>query len=95
MNVISESEAFYGYIIGLQVEHCPQLGPDSPIGTKLIAFFEYGDEVSVWEVPDLDLFQILGRHLLSMADARYVHGEYGYEKLWIRKLHGRWLVDLP
>lgn len=95
MNVVSESEAFYGYIIGLQVERHPHPGPDSVVGSKLFATFEYAGKVTVWEVPDAELFQVLSRHLCSMADARSSNGEYGYQKLWIKKEQGRWHVDLP
>jgi len=91
MNIINEKERFYGYIVGLHVERCLT----SEVKTRLFATFEYSNKVTVWEVPDSDLFQILASHLSSMAVARYSNGEYGYEKLWIKKEHGQWRVDLP
>jgi hypothetical protein len=95
MNVITESEDFYGYIIGLQVERYPHPGPDSPVGSKLFATFEYRGKTSVWEVPDADLFRLLSRHLVDMAVSRTEVDEYGYSKLVIKKEHGRWHVNLP
>ncbi len=91
MNIITETESFYGYIIGLQVERCPT----SQVGHKLFARFENRGEVSLWEVPDADLFRILANHLCDMAVSRSEVGEYGYSKLWIKKENGRWHVDLP
>src|SRR6185369_13349451 len=56
MDTIGEEEKFYGYVIGLQVERHPE---PKPVGTRLYATFEYNGEVSVWEVPDPKLFEIL------------------------------------
>lgn len=95
MNVITESENFYGYIIGLQVERYPHPGPDSPVGSKLFATFEYAGKATVWEVPDAELFQVLSRHLVDMAVSRTEANEYGSSKLVIKKENGRWHVDLP
>ncbi len=95
MNVITETENFYGYLIGLHVQPGARPGSDSPGMEKLYATFERNHEISCWEVPDLDLFRILAKHLCDMAWSRSEIGEYGYEKLWIKKEHGRWHVDLP
>lgn len=95
MNTITEAEQFYGYLIGLQVERCPNLGPDTRAGEKLYATFEYGEKVSVWEVPDAELFSTLASHLCDMAKLRSEFGDYGYSKLWIKKANGQWRVDLP
>ena len=92
MDTIGEEEKFYGYVIGLQVERHPE---PKPVGTRLYATFEYNGEVSVWEVPDPKLFEILSGHLCSMAITRSDLGEYGYDKVWIEKRDGKWLVDLP
>lgn len=91
MKTIGEREKFYGYIIGIQVERCP----DDRINRKLYATFEYNGEVEVWEVPDSVLFEILGRYLVSMANIRSGGDEYGYSKLWIEKKKGKWVVALP
>ena len=91
MNVITETEHFYGYLIGLQVERCPT----SRVGQRLYATFEYHGKTAVWEVPDADLFHLLATHLCHMAGARSENGEYGYEKLWIKKANGHWHVELP
>lgn len=91
MDTIGEKEKFYGYIIGLQVERCP----DDRINRKLYATFEYNGEVEVWKVPDSELFKILSSHLVSMANIRSGEDEYGYSKLWIEKKKGKWVVDLP
>ena len=95
MKTITETENFYGYIIGLQVERYPNAGPTTQVGTKLYATFEYQKTISIWEVPDLALFKILAEHLCKMAWSRFEIGEYGYEKLWIKKVNGKWHVSLP
>ncbi len=95
MKVITETEQFYGYLVGLHVEHEAEPDLDGTVSPKLYANFEYGTEASVWEVPDLELFKILAEHLCQMAWARRENAEYGYEKLWIKKVDGRWHVDLP
>ena len=59
---------------------------DGIVSPKLYATFEYRREVSTWEVPDLALFKILAEHLCQMAWARRENAEYGYEKLWIKKV---------
>lgn len=94
MNTITESEAFYGYIIGLQIERCPEPGPESTVGSKLFAIFEYGADSSVWEVPDLNLFLMLSHHLYRMAKSRHTTDDYGYEKLRIKKEQGTWSVSI-
>ena len=50
MNKITEAEDFYGYIIGLQVERNPHLGPYSEIGRRLYATFEYNGKVKMFSV---------------------------------------------
>lgn len=91
METIGPAERFYGYIIGLQIER----SPDDAIGRRLYATFEYNGEVTVWRVPDPDLFQILSRHLCSMAESRTSGDDYGYDKLWIKHDAGKWDVSLP
>ncbi len=95
MKTITEAEQFYGYLTGIHVE--PGAGPDQNgcVNPNLYASFEYRQEASVWLVPDLELFNVLAEHLGRMAWARHQNGEYGYEKLWIKKDNGRWYVDLP
>lgn len=95
MNVITEAEQFYGYLVGLKVEQNAEADLDGYFSPRLYAAFEYGSESSVWEVPELELFKILSMHLCSMAWARRENAEYGYEKLYIKKENGRWHVDLP
>ena len=95
MKVITETEQFYGYLVGLKVEQNAEPDRDGYFSPKLYAGFEYGSESSIWEVPDLELFKILSEHLCRMAWARRENAEYGYEKLYIKKQDGRWHVDLP
>ena len=95
MNVITETEQFYGYLIGLHVEQDAEPDMDGMVSPKLYAIFEYGRKASVWEVPDVELFKILAKHLCDMAWSRSKIGEYGYEKLWIKRVNGWWHVDLP
>ena len=90
METISDTAQFHGYIIGLQIERTP----DEVTGSKLYAVFEYGGEVKLKLVPDYSLFNQLSTHLSIMASQRSI-GEYGYNKLWIGKVNGRWEVSLP
>lgn len=91
MRTITESEAFYGYIIGLHVG----AEPDSRGRYHLYATFAYGSKVTVWEVPDEELFSLLASHLCEMARDRVTSDDYGYSKLWISKANGRWHAELP
>jgi hypothetical protein len=92
--VIGTDEHFYGYITGLGIESCPNLG-DGPVPSTLYATFEYGSETTVWVVPDHELFALLAEHLKNMAFERHTTDAYGISKLWIGKRDGRWSVDLP
>jgi len=91
---IGEEPHFYGYITGIGVENSTADFRDE-VPTRLYATFEYGHGTTVWCVPDHELFALLAVHLIDMAAMRSAHGEYGYSKLWIRRAHGRWEVDLP
>lgn len=94
LGTIGEEAKFYGYIIGVSLERSgDELSGETP--TKMFAMFEYNGEKSVYEVPDIELFRQLAGHLLSNAEMRAEHGEYGYAKLWIEKKDGKWDVDLP
>ena len=95
MKTITETENFYGYIVGLQVDQNAGYTSRGYAGLKLYATFEYQKTISIWEVPDLALFKILAEHLCKMAWSRFEIGEYGYEKLWIKKVNGKWHVSLP
>jgi hypothetical protein len=94
ISVIEEAEKFYGYIVGLTLEPCPNPGND-PVPSKLYATFEYNGEQTRWIVPDVALFRSLAAHLIDMAVMRSELGDHGYSKLWISKKDGQWLVDLP
>lgn len=91
MRTITESEGFYGYLIGLQVE------PSMPfcVGRELYALFDYRGETCVWRVPDYELFSLLARHLREIAYHRATTDEHGYNKLCISKANGQWRVELP
>ena len=89
--VIGETERFYGYIRGLHYEHAKE---DEEEGS-LRAVFEYDNGVTIWEVPDMELFSILHGHLYEMANELKENGNWGYSKLWIKKENGRWSVTLP
>ena len=88
---IGEASKFYGYIIGIGIIE----SPGEEIGRRLYASFEYNGITTVFLVPDADLFQILSNHLVKMAWSRTNTDDYGYEKLWIEKKNGKWVVDLP
>jgi hypothetical protein len=92
MEAITEKERFYGYIIGLQIERTQDV--ENP-GPRLYATFEYGNGVATWEVQDAELFSVLSSHLVSMAKTRMNTDDYGYDKLWIKKVRGKWVVELP
>jgi len=94
---IGEGSQFYGYIIGLQVDRVSDMDMFStgemPCGVYVT--FEYSGKVTVWKVPDLELYRLLSAHLESMVFERLEVGGYGMEKLWIEKVEGRWRVELP
>jgi hypothetical protein len=93
--VIGEQEKFYGYIVGVGVE--TDKGMDKEKYCGMYAAFEYNGEVTIWSVPDPDLFEILSSHLVGMAKIRWdtTGDDYGYSKLWISKKGEKWDVDLP
>lgn len=91
IGTIADERKFYGYIIGVSLERSSDdLMADVPI--RMFAMFEYNNEKSVYEVPDIALFEILTSHLLNNARMRADHGDYGYAKLWIEKTPGGWDV---
>lgn len=91
--VIGPEEKFYGYLIGLRIADCESSGDDIPMG--LFAKFEIGSVTEEWQVPDWELFSQLTPHLIANARMRDEHGEYGYDKLLIKKEVGEWFVSLP
>ena len=92
IQTIGPDEHFYGYIIGLQIEQDWQVELGA---SRLYALFEYNGEPTIWIVPDYELFEILSRFLLSMAQERSKSDAYGMSKLWISKQGHQWIVDLP
>lgn len=93
-DTIKNEAHFYGYIVGLHLEpSADKLDSETP--TKMFATFEYGGTQTIWEVPDFGLFTELSHHLMSNAEMRYEHQDYGYAKLWIEKKANGWEVDLP
>lgn len=90
--VIGRDAQFYGYVIGLNVEPWGDLENGSQ---RLLATFEHGGRVTVWEVPDFSLFEELWKHLSGNAYHRRKLGEYGYDKVWIEWKDSKWEVDLP
>ncbi len=84
---IGKFPKFYGYITGIGVEN------DG--GERLLATFEYNDEVTVWIVPDERLFKLLADHLCGMAWSRIQAEEYGMNKVWIEFYQDAWRVTLP
>lgn len=92
MRVISKRARFYGYIIGLQIERCPK---DGILGRKVCAMFEWSGRISLWAVPEIELFYALAHRLALMAKCRLNTDDYGYEKLWIEKKNGLWIVTTP
>jgi len=90
---IGPEERFYGYIVGLHLEHAEG---DLELPAKAYARFEYGNTTSVWLVPDYELFRILSEHLKQNAWCRLETDDNGYNKVWIEKLKdGTWSVSLP
>lgn len=91
--IIGKKLEFYGCIIGLGFERGDSPAtPDSQ--SKMLATFEDGDEVSVWEIPDHHLFLKLSQQLCDNALMRGEHDDYGIAKLAIQKLEGEWSVVL-
>jgi hypothetical protein len=93
---LGEHEAFYGYIVGLGIESNVD-SVSGKIGTRFYASFAYGGETKVWLVPDPELFKLLSDYLCGMVRIRWDSrgDDYGYGKLWIKKVSGKWNVQLP
>ena len=96
---IGPEEKFYGYITGLGVglSNPGAVYPMPQHDRNCYAMFEYNGERSVWRVPDLDLFEELGKYLNGMAYFRFtMPDDYGYSKLYIGKTEtGTWSVQTP
>ena len=93
MNVMTETERYYGYLIALGLQN--DTGQPNAEPRHLYAMFEYGGRPDVWVVPDAELFAALAPHLVAMAKTREAGDPYGYNKLWISKQNGKWIVELP
>ncbi len=91
--VICESEKFYGYITGIGVARVDD--PAGLVPKALYATFEYNGATELWEVPCVELFELLAQHLVSMATMRKNSDSYGCSKLWIVKEHGEWKAFEP
>jgi hypothetical protein len=91
---IGTGEHFYGYLTGLGVGGTLEDSWEHDL--NLYAMFEYNGARSVWIVPDSELFEILSKHLCSMAWYRKnASDDFGYNKLWIEFKDGKWIVELP
>lgn len=90
-HIIGSEEHFYGYITGLGVES-GVVRPDGSVPTRLYATFEYNNAITIWIVPDHEIFTILAEHLCSMALHRQSDCP-GLSKLWIAKRGGSWWVN--
>lgn len=92
---IGPEEKFYGYIVGLGVglTHPGDWEHD----TRCYAMFQYNDVVTIWVVPDAELFNALAGYLCSMARFRCEFpDDFGYSKLWIKQTPtGAWSVQMP
>lgn len=86
MRTIGESPAFYGYVVGLVSRK-----------NQLLVTFEYNDDIEVWIVPDAELFRLLADHLCGNAQSQHESDgeDFGYNKVWIEKIDGKWSVTLP
>lgn len=81
----------YGYIRGLHYEHRKE---DEEEGS-LRAVFEHDDGVTIWEIPDMELFWLLHEHFYQMADDLKQNGHWAGETLWIKKkTNGEWQLDI-
>lgn len=90
--VIGPESKFYGYVIGLNLE--PWEDNYENGSRRLLATFEYSGTVTTWEVPDLELWEMLWRYLKGNGWHRNELGEYGYDKVFIEKKDSGWDVDL-
>jgi hypothetical protein len=96
--MIGPEERFYGYVVGLGVGLTHIGAKDAPYhDTNCYVMFEYNDERTIWRVPDLKLFQALGKHLNGMAYFRFeAPDDYGYDKVYISQSEeGVWSVQTP
>lgn len=91
--VIGESEKFYGYITGIGIARVDD--PSGLIPKTLYATFEYSGKTELWEVPCVELFELLAKHLINMAVERKNSDAYGCSKLWISRENGQWQATEP
>lgn len=92
--IIGPERKFYGYVIGVSLERSKDpLGGDAP--QRMFVRFEYNGATSVYQVPDISLFENLTHRMLRNAQMRAEYGDYGYEKVFIEKDAEGWIVDLP
>lgn len=89
--IIQDSEAFYGYLKAIGFYNCPK---DEVYWGGMYAVFEYQNETTRWQVPDIELFNLLVSHLQDEC-RQLVQSDTFYTKLWIGKRDGKWWADLP
>jgi hypothetical protein len=92
--ILDDETRFYGYITGLFIKY-DDVKEKNYKERGLFAVFEYNDITEIWEVPDLELFNLLFRKLFE--DGWFVKNtdDHGYNKLYISKKNGKWEVELP
>lgn len=88
--VIGEKLWGYGFIRGLHYEHAEE---DEDEGSLRVVF-ENDDAVTIWEIPDMELFWLLHGHFYQMADDLKESGDWAYSTLWIKKENGEWNIKL-
>jgi hypothetical protein len=81
---IRRQKRSYGAIIALSVD------PRNP--AWMFAGFRQGDDVANFEVPDLDLYSLLARYLVSAARARLAGAKDRQLTIW-RSEDGGWQIE--
>jgi hypothetical protein len=82
--VIQPQRRCYGAIIALSV--------DARNPAWMFVGFRHGEDIENYEVPDLDLYALLSRYLLSAARARLAGVQARELTIW-REKDGSWQVE--
>lgn len=89
--IIQERENFYGYIKSVGFYNS---ATDESYWGGMYAIFEYQNQTTRWQVPDIELFDLLVNDLRHEA-LQLSQSDNFHTKLWIGKKDGKWWTDLP
>ncbi len=89
--IIQEHESFYGYIKAVGFYNSSE---NEDYWGGMYAIFEYNNKTTRWQIPDIELFELLVGHLQDEC-CQLAQSDNFFTKLWIGKKDGKWWADLP